>query len=133
MAVDRTTAEYFADQYQKYGKAWYEKNKEKQRETQKRYRERYPERGLWRSARLRARSRGIDFTISVSDIQIPDCCPVFGIPFSKGGMKSASLDRIDNSKGYIPGNIQVISRRANTMKGDATFAEMRLFAEWVMK
>ena len=99
----------------------------------KRYRERYPEKGLWRGARLRASKRGIEFSIDVEDIHVPDQCPVFRVPFVKGGMQSASLDRIDNSKGYIPGNVQVISRRANTMKGDATEDEMRLFAEWVSK
>ena len=131
MAVDRTTKEYFASHYKKYGKRWYDENKERQRETQRRYRENNKERFLWRSARLRAENKGLEFTIVESDINIPDVCPVFKVPFETGGMKGPSIDRIDNSKGYTPENIQVISRRANTMKGDATYEEMKLFAEWV--
>ena len=133
MAVNRETTEYFSDHYQKYGKAWYEKNKEKQHETQRKYRERHPGRCLWRNARLRAKKRGLEFTISPSDINIPACCPVFGVEFVKGGMQGASLDRIDNTKGYTPENIQVISRRANTMKGDSSLSEMKRFANWVLK
>lgn len=131
MPQDRKSREYHAENYAKYGKAWYENNKDRQRETQRRYRERFPERGLWRNARLRARKDGLDFNISVEDISIPEKCPVFGVPFEVGNMNAASLDRIDNSKGYVKGNIQVMSRRANTMKGNSTIEELRLFAAWV--
>src|SRR5690554_6923129 len=123
MAEDRKSSDYHKSHYQKYGKRWHDQNREKTRETQRRYRERNPEYFLWRSARLRAEKRGVEFSIAVTDITIPECCPVFGVPFNKGGMRGASLDRIDNSKGYVPGNVQVISRRANTMKGDATIEE----------
>ena len=38
---------------------------------------------------------------------------------------SPSLDRIDNTKGYVPGNLQVISYRANQLKSDGTLEEFR--------
>lgn len=42
---------------------------------------------------------------------------------------SPSLDRIDCTRGYVPGNIQVISWRANNVKGVATPWELRRMAD----
>jgi hypothetical protein len=41
---------------------------------------------------------------------------------------AASLDRIKNSRGYVPGNVLVISLRANLLKGQATLAELQKIA-----
>lgn len=91
-------------------------------------------RGLWANAKRRAAERGLEFTITKEDVHIPDICPVLGIPLAVGNgtaqSNSASLDRIDNSLGYIPGNVQVISLRANAMKNSATQEELLKFAYW---
>lgn len=85
---------------------------------------------MWNSARGRAGMRGLPFSITVDDIVIPATCPVLGIPLEqqkgrgKGSNRSPSLDRIDNTKGYVLGNIQVISFRANKLKNDATLEEL---------
>jgi hypothetical protein len=42
---------------------------------------------------------------------------------------SPSLDRIDPSKGYVKGNVRVISARANLLKNDATVGELTLVLE----
>lgn len=64
-------------------------------------------------------------------------CPVFGTPFVERGVGfsggSPSIDKIVPSKGYIKGNIQVISMRANCMKRDATPTQLKQFARWVLK
>jgi len=71
----------------------------------------------------RARSRGKwEVTITLEDIpEIPDICPVL-----KTRMIKPSLDRIDSSKGYIPGNVRIISYRANMLKNNATDNELYL-------
>lgn len=80
----------------------------------------------------RAKRDGIPFNLEVADIVIPDVCPVLGIPIVQNQGRqgyfpdSASVDRIVPSKGYVKGNVRVISQRANQLKSDATVSEMRL-------
>jgi hypothetical protein len=105
----------------------------------KKYRENHRELILFGQARYRAKRKGIKFNLEISDIKIPKNCPVLKIPLTQGGSNggpsggSPSLDRINNKKGYIKGNVQVISHRANTMKHCATNKELLLFASWVKK
>ena len=96
-----------------------------------------PERFLLQSAKRRAKAAGIPCTITAKDIFIPEVCPVFGWPLKKNEGKladtSPSLDRIDPSLGYVPGNVQVISNKANVMKNNASREQLIKFAEWVLK
>lgn len=78
-------------------------------------------RRLWGKSRKRAREAGIEFTLQVADIVVPDKCPILGVElmYDKGiNDRKPSLDRIDSSKGYVPGNVRVISWRANYIKGE---------------
>lgn len=43
---------------------------------------------------------------------------------------SPQLDRIDNTKGYTKDNVVVVSKRANTIKNDATVQELCKVAEF---
>lgn len=87
-----------------------------------------PKLGMLNMLRGRAKKRGFEFNLTESDIIIPSFCPVLGIPikFNVGlnSDDSISVDRIDNSKGYISGNIVIISRRANTLKSSASLNEL---------
>lgn len=76
----------------------------------------------------------LKFNLALEDIVIPKVCPVFGVTFNKAKKwRSTSVDRIDNNKGYVKGNIQIISGLANVMKNQATPAELLRFAEWINK
>lgn len=67
----------------------------------------------------------------------PEKCPVFNVPLTTGNVTthkwSPSADRIDPDKGYTRDNIQVVSQFANVMKQNATFAELVMFAKWILK
>lgn len=65
------------------------------------------------------------------DAITPAICPVFKCPFSKGRF-TKSVDRKDTSKGYIKGNLQIISLLANRMKLDSSEEELKMFAKWVI-
>lgn len=94
-------------------------------------------RNMLAGAKRRASVNGIDFDITEEDIEIPSICPILEVPLvigTKGDYEySPSLDRIDNSKGYVKGNIQVISKKANSMKNSATLEELRAFCKNVLR
>jgi len=103
----------------------------------------HPEKYMMASIRGRAKDRGIECTIQESDIVIPETCPYLGIKLlaqtSQGNGKgktlpnSASVDRIDPTKGYVQGNIQVISHLANRMKSNATLDQLLEFSKNVIR
>lgn len=95
------------------------------------------ERAMFRRAQYRASRKGIQFDIELSDIVIPAVCPVLGIPLfvspERGYSANApSLDRVDNTKGYIKGNVLVISSRANAIKRDASLGELLAVYEYML-
>lgn len=87
--------------------------------------------GIWRRIKDQAGYRELDFNLDKEDIIIPEVCPLLGIPLVFGGKpyNSPSLDRIDNTKGYVKGNVWVISKMANVMKQNATIEQLRTFAK----
>lgn len=103
------------------------------REKRKAYDKNRRRERLLGEARKRAREKGIAITITVDDIVIPQKCPALGIPLAFDGKREnwPSLDRLDNSLGYVPGNVFVISCRANKIKNDATLAEIEAIARYM--
>ena len=87
--------------------------------------------------RSKCKKKGIPFDIKDSDITIPSHCPLLGTPLTKYSDQGRnysrdnmwSVDRKDPTKGYIKGNVWVISHRANSMKHDATLEELELLVK----
>ena len=79
-------------------------------------------------ARSRAKRFGVPFALKATDIRIPELCPVLGVPFAIGTRRSLdaspTLDRVVPSRGYVPGNVVVVSMKANRMKSNATADEL---------
>lgn len=116
--------------------------KEHRLKTGKKVREKrkieHPEKVILQAAKARAKEKGWDFNIDASDIIFPTHCPILGVELLKPGssqymFNSPSIDRIDSSKGYVKGNVRIISLRANTMKNDANLSELKIFSENIIK
>lgn len=89
------------------------------------------------NAKKRAKLKGLDFDLTKEDIIIPEFCPILGIKLVRADKgfaeNSASLDRIDNNRGYTRDNVRVISLRANKMKGYATLDEMIKIVNYMVR
>lgn len=120
-----------------YQKQYYQENKDRYIVYNRNKRAADPIRNRLYDIKSRCRKVGIEFDLKEEDIVMPDVCPVLGIKLEKGSGSiqnaSPSFDRIDPSKGYVKGNIQILSVKANAMKRDATPEELRMFARWVLK
>lgn len=134
-------------------KIWYYKNKDKALAYQKIYRlekaddikrrrESYRlnhiEQTILTATRNHARKRNLEFNLELTDILIPEYCPYLNIPIiRKYGVgrqfDAPSIDRLDSTKGYIKGNIQIISDLANRMKSNSTKEQLIIFATNVLK
>jgi len=79
---------------------------------------------FWNGAKGRALTRLQEFTITIEDICIPEKCPICEVVLrsSSGRMNQSSptLDRVDSSGGYVPGNVAVICHRCNFVKSNGT-------------
>lgn len=97
---------------------------------------------IYQRLKHRSLQKKMDFNLTPEYIKsiLVVSCPILNIPIkvnlnNKGSRvrrDSISIDRIDNTKGYIIGNVRVVSSLANRMKSDATPQEMITFAKWVL-
>ena len=132
----------------KRNKAWINSNRERFQHLNKaatgRMRRKDPVRAMVTLARSRCKSSGLEFSITADDLKIPSHCPVLGIRLSYGlghgkGQSAeardsrASLDRIDNARGYTKDNVVVVSYRANRIKSDANVTELLKVARFYAK
>lgn len=92
---------------------------------------------LYNQTKASAKTRGIYFNLSLTflnNMSFPITCPYLNIPLNYETFNeySPSVDRIDNSLGYIDRNIEIISIKANTMKNSATKEELINFANRIL-
>ena len=117
--------------------SWYKTHKKRHRTAVDIWRHKNFEYQLLVRARYSAKARHLKFNLTLEDIKIPEYCPYLGIKLTRhinGGRQdtNASLDRIDNTKGYTKDNIRVISSKANFMKRNASLEELRIFAQNIL-
>ncbi len=115
------TAPHYKEEHNKRNRKYYKGTRSKQ------YRK-DPVHYLFMVAKQRAKKNGLEFSITENDIKVYKICPILGTQLDVLTNKvntSMSLDRIDNTKGYIPGNVAIISRRANLMKRDCSIEQLQ--------
>ena len=99
------------------------------------FKTRNPKKLMVQSAKVRAKKANVPFSITDDDFEIPEFCPILGVRLKSGTKKyhdsSPSLDRIVPAKGYVPGNVVVMSFRANRIKGDASREELQTVLDWM--
>lgn len=93
---------------------------------------------MLRRAKSRAAKEGFDFNLTEDDITpLPEVCPILGVRLRISEVAqdpcAYSIDRVENSKGYIRGNVAVMSYKANRLKNDGTAEEHEAIAAWMRK
>ncbi len=90
-----------------------------------------------KATKLRAKKQGVPFSEEAYREALaaaPEFCPVLGTKLTSHDRtlpSHAEIDRIVPGLGYIRGNLWAISKRANTIKNDATPEELRIVADAV--
>lgn len=85
-----------------------------------------PGKALYKSCRQSAERKGLEFTLTqeqVVELVAPMVCSVSGLPLTTEehqGPWGPSIDRIDNSKGYVPGNVRLTCWMFNRAKAHWT-------------
>ena len=95
------------------------------------------QRTVWK-AKERAKRKNVPFNITTAYVAsiMGDNCPIFGEPFVLFGTKTGvdmtpNIDRIDPKKGYVEGNIAVISAKANRIKSSYQSKDLYKVAQWL--
>lgn len=82
-----------------------------------------------------AQKIGLEFSINFGELTFPTHCPILGLEldyFSDGRVEnSVSFDRIDPNKGYVPGNVVIVSWRANRIKNNGSADEHQKIADFL--
>tara|TARA_R100001509_G_scaffold14263_1_gene7261 strand:+ start:574 stop:1071 length:498 start_codon:yes stop_codon:yes gene_type:complete len=100
-----------------------------------------PHARLFLLAKRRAEQKNMEFTLTKEIVKAKfpkdNMCPVLKEPFQFGIENkhyNPTIDRIDNTKGYTPENIMIVSYRVNSIKRDCTdFSIFRKIADFYDK
>jgi hypothetical protein len=105
-----------------------EENPDRARDAVNAWRERYPARQLLKQCKQSAAKRELECTLTEEEVEAmlaPMACSATGLPLTweRDGDSyrrpwAPSIDRINCSKGYVPGNVRVVCSAFNTMRNE---------------
>jgi hypothetical protein len=131
MESQRKYKEKYPEKVRQAKKNWFKKNPGYFNEWSKKNFKRNPWQHILRVAKSKAKKEGIPFNLKISDLVIPEVCPVLGIKLvayngeNRKRNDRPTLDRMVPSLGYVKSNVRVISFRANRVKNNCTLDELR--------
>jgi hypothetical protein len=134
---DRLYRQNNVDKERQRNKLYRQNNLDKMRLTSGLYYQNNQAKAMLARAHKRSKHKQIPFDLKEEDIRIPEVCPILNIPLHRGKKtlcpNSPSIDRIVPEKGYIKGNIIIVSSKANTIKSYATPEEIIAVGEFYKK
>jgi hypothetical protein len=94
---------------------------------------------IWVGVKQRARENNLPFDLTVEFVvgalKRTKLCPICGVAMHHakgcGSPTSPSIDRLVPALGYTKGNVNVICRACNLIKGTATPERLRQVADWI--
>lgn len=90
-------------------------------------------------AKKRSKKKNLEFNLTLGDlINIKNnTCPILGheILYKSGidNKRSASLDRVDPNKGYIKGNVKIVSYEGNSLKNRNNYHSAVKMLEYIIQ
>lgn len=118
-------------------KLWYAKNKDILNAKKRNNRNDDPIKYIVQNIKSRSKTLNIPFNITEEYVKKlwTGVCPIFNINIElnreKGKEYSAELDRFNPNKGYVKGNVEWISRRANRIKSNSSLKELEKIVNWM--
>lgn len=98
---------------------------------------------FWRGYQAGAKERGIEFSITMEYAwslfeKQERKCALSGVPLvfgvnAKNSLTTASIDRIESSKGYVEGNVQWVHKRINVMKHTSSVEDFVMWCRRVVE
>lgn len=121
------------DKKKEYLKYWKGKNPEKVKKHKQKWitqNKLYP---LWSKARRKAQNGALRFELTLENLVMPSVCPVLKKPFTSARGESPAffptLMVVDADKGWVDGNVIIVSCRAKDLLVDAE--DLKNALEWV--
>lgn len=127
----------FKQTHPDYVKQYYHKTKSHRKTLILSLRAKDPVKWLLYHVKSRAKKENLPFNLGAEDLKpYPIHCPVLGVQLNYSGIKGkrdpnrATVDRVIPKKGYVRGNVVIISWRANLLKSDSTLDELRALVKY---